>query len=94
MKHNAEEAAALIRRAMALLGGDFSLSEAKRYLAAGLTSIDRVQRKREIREFNHQRNIAQDKQTRDQLAASAEWRYKQLEEMLKREQLKLQNESE
>lgn len=93
MKHNAEEAAVLIRRAMTLLGPDFALSEAKRYLAAGLTSIDRVQRKREIREFNQQRNIVQDKQTREQFAASAKFRFNQLEEMLRQEQLKQQSES-
>lgn len=88
MKHNAEEAAQLIKKAISILGNDFSLSEARRYLTAGLKAIDRVQHKREIRDYNYQQQITQDAQLLRDLAKTASWRFNQLEEMLKQEQSK------
>jgi vacuolar-type H+-ATPase subunit I/STV1 len=91
MKHNAEQAAALVKQAIQMLGGDFALSEAKQYLLASLNSLEHVQHKREKREFNKKQNETYEKQQREQLASTAKWRFAQLDAMLKQEQLKLQN---
>jgi GAF domain-containing protein len=56
MKNNAEEAAAVVKRAISLITSDFALTEARNYLYAAVAALDRAQKKRDRRERNYQEN--------------------------------------
>jgi len=72
MKHNAEKATALIRQALSVIGDDFALSSARRYLLSSLDALAVAQKKRDKRETN--RKLAEQQEMHNRIK-DAERRY-------------------
>lgn len=92
MKHNTEKAVVLVQQALATLGDDFALSNARGYLKAALNEINHVQVKRKKRDYNFKRENAIKEEKKLKLSKEeALRRFQALEQMLKVEEAKLRN---
>lgn len=91
MKHNAEKAIPYVEKALALMGGDFALSKARSYLSAALNEIAHVDKKRKKRDYNLKQEEIYEKEKKLS-AEEARKRIYLLDQMLKEEEAKLQNE--